>query len=70
MPEEVESGMKSRKGKLKMVRVSIAGEVGECWLCGHGWLWHKLFWWTCRDYDPITEVSYDEFKRLSAKHGG
>jgi len=55
---------------MKMVRVSVAAKVGECWFCGHGRLWHKLFWWTCKYYEPILEESYNEFKRLHEKHGG
>lgn len=57
------------QGTMKMVRVSVAATVGECWLCGHGKLWHRLTsWWTKCVYDPIREESYAEFKRLTEKY--
>ncbi len=63
--------MSHHKGKMRMVRVSIAANIGECWLCGMGKWWHRLTgWWTKCPYDPIREESYVEFERLSKKWGG
>ncbi len=69
----VVAGKRELKFKVKVVRVSIAARVGECWLCGHGGrLWHKVtsLITKCPLYEPIREETCAEFERLSKKHGG
>jgi len=60
-----------QQGRVSMKRVSPAAAVGECWLCGRGAWFHRWFGWLLKhDYDPLTEISFAEFERLSKKHGG
>ena len=55
--------------KVTMVKVSPAVDVGDCWVCGRGKLWHRLFGWLLHhEYDPIREDTYAERVRLDQKH--
>lgn len=57
------------RGRMNMIRVSPAVGVGDCWVCGHGRWWHRLFGWFLRhDYDPIREDTFAERERLDKKY--
>jgi hypothetical protein len=34
-----------RRGRVTAERVSPATRMGDCWHCGHGRLWHRVFRW-------------------------
>ena len=64
------AGKRVRKvGRVEMRRVTRATDPGDCWLCGRGRWWHRLFGWLLRhEYDPLRECSFAEFKRLDDKY--
>ena len=56
------------KGRVTMTRVSPATSKGECWVCGKGKWWHRLFGRFLHAYDPLREESFAEFERLTKKY--
>lgn len=53
------------------MRRSKANKVGDCWLCGHGWFYHFIFYFFIdHTYDPVREMTFEEFNRLDRKHRG